>query len=178
MALSGRDRENAVMYGSVTNSRESTMHCQEKRRPARLSTPAKTLAPVLGLLGVMLAVAPAAGGDSLICTIDDRALSLELNGSTSMSGDTRVYVRYGRLALKPGTFSNEPADIPIMQSNLILQWILGRSLRFAIHVDRGDRGGTVLLTILATRPEQSATYGGSYVLKLRARMDRDRSVAA
>ena len=154
----------SVMY--LRHTRESAMHYQKRRSLARMSTPATALAPVLGLLGLMSTVTHAAGADSVICTIDDRTLGLELVGSTSMSGDTRVYVRNGQLTLKPSAFSNEPADIPIMQSNLILQWILSRSLRFAIHVDRGDRGGTVLLTILATRPEQSTTYRGSYVLKL------------
>ena len=131
-----------------------------------MSTLAATLAHVLGLLGLMSAVTHAAGADSLICTIDDRTLRLELVGSTSMSGDTRVFVRNGQLTLKPSAFSKEPTEIPIMQSNLILQWILGRTLRFAIHLRRGHHGETLLVTIRATRAAHSAIYHGSYVLKL------------
>ncbi len=142
------------------------MHSQKKRWPAPMSTLATTLARVLGLLGLMSAVTPAAGADSLTCTIDDRTLRLELVGTTNMSGDTRVYVRSGQLTLKPSAFSNEPTEIPIMQSNLILQWILGRTLRFAIHLRRDHSEETLLVTILATRAAHSAVYHGSYVLKL------------
>ena len=142
------------------------MHSQKKRWPAPMSTLATTLARVLGLLGLMSAVTPAAGADSLTCTIDDRTLRLELVGTTNMSGDTRVYVRSGQLTLKPSAFSNEPTEIPIMQSNLILQWILGRTLRFAIHLRQGHRGETFFVTILASRAAHSAIYHGSYVLKL------------
>src|SRR6266567_2131586 len=138
-----------VMY--LRHTRESAMHYQKRRWLARMSTPATALAPVLGLLGLMSTVTHAAGADSLICTIDDRTLRLELVGSTSMSGDTRVYVRNGQLTLKPSAFSNEPTEIPIMQSNLILQWLLGRTLRFAIHLRRGHNGESLLVTILATR---------------------------
>jgi hypothetical protein len=130
------------------------------------NTLARVFAPVLGLLGLLLAVTAAAGADSLICTIEDRTLSVELVGSTNFSGDTRVFVRSGRLILKPGAFAREPAEIPIMQGNLILQWVLGRTLRFVIHLDRGGRGETVLLSIQATRPERSPVYRGSYMLKL------------
>ena len=142
------------------------MHSQKKRWPAPMSTLATTLARVLGLLALMSAVAPAAGADSLTCTIDDRTLRLELVGTTNMSGDTRVYVRSGQLTLKPSAFSNEPIEIPIMQSNLILQWILGRTLRFAIHLRHGHRGETFFVTILASRATHSAIYHGSYLLKL------------
>ena len=142
------------------------MHYQEKRWPAPISALATALAYVFGLLGLISTVSSAFGADSLICTIDDRALRLELVGSTSMSGDTRVHVRDGQLTLKPSAFSNEPIEIPIMQSNLILQWILGRTLRFAIHLRRGHSGDTLLVTILATRAAHSAIYHGSYVLKL------------
>jgi len=150
----------------LSAKREDPSHRTKKRLPGRQSAVATTLAHVLGLLGLMASVTPSAGADTLICIIDDPTLRLELNGSTSLSGDTRIYVRNGNITLKPSAFSKEPADIPLMQSNLILQWILGRSLRLGIHVRRGLYGETLLVTIQATRAERSAIYRGSYVLKL------------
>jgi len=81
-----------------------------------MSTLASTLARVLGLLGLMSAVTPAAGADSLTCTIDDRTLRLELVGTTNMSGDTRVYVRSGQLTLKRAHSRTNLQKIPIMQA--------------------------------------------------------------
>jgi hypothetical protein len=138
-------------------------------RPSVLLVVARAakIAQIFSMLGLMFAAAPAAaaGTDSLVCAIGDRTLQMELVGSTSFSGDTRVSVQTGHLVLNPGPFANEPAAVPIMQSNLILQWVIDRTLRFVIHVETGNYGETVLLTMMATRTKHSATYHGGYVLK-------------
>ena len=119
----------------------------------------------LALAAALLMAPPAAATGTLFCTIDDRNLSFALLGNTRTDYGTIVQVQKGSLNLKPGRYVKQAAAFDIAEDNIILQWSFDRDLRFAVHVDDPDRGGSIFLAIIAERNERLEKYLGRYVLQ-------------
>jgi len=138
----------------------------QRRRPDRGRKPC---VPQAFLLAAALALPPlpAAATGTIFCSIEDRNLSFELAGDTSVEYGTIIAVHTGSLRLKPGRYAKSGTDFAVTKDSIFLQWSFDRDLRFAIHVDDPDNERTIILAIIAERDDRLEVdnYRGRYVLQ-------------
>ncbi len=111
------------------------------RNTPRLTLAKRVPSRGFGLL-VLLATGsdPAAATGTLYCTIDDRNLSFEILGNTSMDYGTIVGVQRGRLTLKPGGSVKGAAEFAVSRDNSFQQRDFANDLQL--------RSGSTIRTML------------------------------
>ena len=115
---------------------------------------------------LLSATLQAAATGTLFCTIDDRNLSFNLLGHTSIEHGAILDVHDGSLKLKAARSVGKEIEFPVSMENIFMQWDFDSDLRFAIRIEDPDRSREIVLAIIAARNEKLEKYLGRYVLQL------------
>jgi hypothetical protein len=133
-------------------------------RSARLP---KWLPGWLALLAILPAVPnPASATGTLYCIIDDRNLSFDLSGNTSIDDGTIVEVHHAALKLKPVRLVKTAAEFAVRKDDIFHQWDFDNELRFAVRLNDPGQARSIVLAIVTVHDERLEKYVGHYVLKL------------
>jgi hypothetical protein len=117
------------------------------------------------LLAILPAVPnPAFATGTLYCVIDDRNLSFDLSGNTSIDDGTIVEVHHAALKLKPGRLVKAAAKFTVRKDDIFQQWDFDNELRFSVRLNHPGKARSIVLAMV--RDERLEKYVGRYVLKL------------